>query len=87
MQWVFLGTFILSLLALVFLWKRISDYTITALPLAALTCHQMEEYIVAPLLLGNDYHFLNWAFRLGVDIAPMTAVSVNLFEYFGVTVL
>ncbi|HCG71648.1 MAG TPA: hypothetical protein DE147_14350 [Gammaproteobacteria bacterium] len=87
MQWVFVGVLAVSLLVLAFLRKRASAYVVTALPLVALASHQVEEYLLAPLVLGNDYHFLNWAFRSGLDISPMTVVSVNLLGYFGATIL
>ena len=87
MQWVFVGVLAVFLLVLAFLRKRASAYVVRALPLVALASHQVEEYLLAPLVLGNDYHFLNWAFRSGLDISPMTVVSVNLLGYFGATIL
>ena len=87
MQWVFLAVLAISLLVLAMLWRRRSAYIITALPLVFLACHQVEEYLIAPFILGNEYHFLNWAFRSGLDISPVAVVSVNLFGYFGATIL
>ena len=62
-------------------------YLLVALTLVALTAHQTEEYLVAPLLHGEQYHFLNWAFRAGVDIAPAEVVTANLLGYAGALVL
>ena len=42
---------------------------------------QFEEYILSPLLLGDFYHFLNWAFRNGMDISPLEVALINLIPY------
>ena len=54
---------------------------ITALPLGALSAHQVEEYILSPMLLGEKYHFLEWAYRSGVYISPMEVATVNTIPY------
>ena len=51
------------------------------MPLLAVSSHQFEEYILSPLLLGDFYHFLNWAFRNGVNISPMEVTLINLAPY------
>ena len=63
MQWVFVVAWAIAIITLLWLRRNGSPYLLAALTLVALTSHQIEEYLVAPLLLGEEYHFLNWAWR------------------------
>ena len=81
MQNIFLLGFIIALLITIVLKRKNSDYFLTSLPLLALTAHQVEEYIVSPLLFGDKYHFLNWAYRAGLDISASEVVFVNSIAY------
>ena len=83
MQYIFVLGLLAACLVLFLLKRKNSSYLISALPLFALTFHQVDEYLLSPLLLGDDYHFLNWAYRSGVDITPNAVVAVNLFGYLG----
>jgi len=83
MQYIFVLGLLAACSALFMLKRKKSSYLISALPLLALTFHQVDEYLLSPLLLGDDYHFLNWAYRSGVDITPSAVVAVNLFGYLG----
>ena len=83
MQYIFLFGLLTACLVLFLLKRKKSSYLISALPLFALSLHQVDEYLLSPLLLGDDYHFLNWAYRFGVDITPDAVVVVNLFGYLG----
>ena len=83
MQWVFVAVFAISGALALMLKIRDSPYMLASLPLLALASHQMEEYLVSPLLLGHDYHFLNWAFAAGFYISPTSVVTVNLLAYLG----
>ena len=83
MQYIFVLGLLAACSALFLLKRKKSSYLISALPLLALTFHQVDEYLLSPLLLGDDYHFLNWAYRSGVDITPSAVVAVNLFGYLG----
>lgn len=65
----------------IFLYQSKSKYLIAFLPLLALSSHQFEEYVLSPLLLGDFYHFLNWAFRNGMDISPVEVTLINLIPY------
>ena len=65
----------------IFLYQSKSKYLIAFLPLLALSFHQFEEYVLSPLLFGDFYHFLNWAFRNGMDISPMEVTLINLIPY------
>ena len=56
---------------------RYRQYLLSALPLCALTLHQVEEYVLAPALLGKSYHFLNWAFEAGLYVSASSVVLVN----------
>ena len=60
-----------------FLKTRYRQYLLSALPLFALTLHQVEEYVLAPALLGKSYHFLNWAFEAGLYVPAKSVVWVN----------
>ena len=81
MQNVFLAAFLLVSIILILLKRKESPYLLSILPLFALTFHQVDEYILSPLLLGNEYHFLNWAYRSGLDISPIEVASINFFGY------
>ena len=59
MQYLFVGSLCISLVSLFFFSRRSSPYTLIVLLFVVLTCHQVEEYLIAPLLLGDQYHFLN----------------------------
>ena len=63
---------------MIFLKRNNNPYLLTSLPLFALTLHQVEEYIISPALFGEAYHFLNWAYRSGLEILPVEVVVINL---------
>ena len=77
MQNIFLFGFLISLLISIVLKIKNSNYFLTSLLLFSVTAHQVEEYIISPLLLGDKYHFLNWAYRIDLDISPSEVVFVN----------
>ena len=81
MENVFLGIFIFLCFLILYLYKNKRSYLITAFPLGALSAHQVEEYILSPMLLGEKYHFLEWAYRSGVYISPMEVATVNTIPY------
>ena len=65
----------------IYLYRAKSKYLLALLPLLALSTHQFEEYVLSPLLFGDYYHFLNWAYRNGMDISPMEVTLLNLTPY------
>ena len=81
MQNVFLITFLIVSIILILLKRKESPYLLSILPLFVLSFHQVDEYILSPLLLGDEYHFLNWAYRSGLDISPIEVASINSFGY------
>ena len=81
MQSFFLGALFISLAVCFFLYKSKSDYFLAFVPMLALSVHQVEEYVFSPLLFGEYHHFLNWAFRNGMDISPIEVTLVNLAPY------
>lgn len=81
MQSFFLGAFFVSLAVCFFLYKSKSDYFLAFVPMLALAVHQVEEYVFSPLILGEYHHFLNWAFRNGMDISPIEVTLINLAPY------
>ena len=81
MQNFFTIAFFVFITICIFLYQSKSKYLIAFLPLLALSSHQFEEYVLSPLLLGDFYHFLNWAFRNGMDISPMEVALINLIPY------
>ena len=81
MENVFLAIFIFLCFLILYLYKNKRSYLITAFPLGALSAHQVEEYILSPMLLGEKYHFLDWAYRSGVYISPMEVATVNIIPY------
>jgi hypothetical protein len=81
MENVFLAIFIFLCFLILYLYKNKRSYLITAFPLGALSAHQVEEYILSPMLLGEKYHFLEWAYRSGVYISPMEVATVNTIPY------
>ncbi len=81
MQNIFLLALGIATVILIWLKRNNSPYFLTSLPLFVLTFHQVEEYIIAPALLGEAYHFLNWAYRIGLDISPSEVVFVNSTAY------
>ena len=81
MQYVFLLGFLATSTMLFFLNKKRSPHLLAALPIFIVTFHQVDEYLISPFLFGNEYHFLNWAYRSGVDITPMAVVVINLIGY------
>lgn len=87
MQCVFLLGLIIASTILIFLKKNNSPYLLTSLPLFALTFHQVEEYLISPALFGEAYHFLNWAYRSGLEILPIEVVVINLGGYIGALIL
>ena len=64
-------SFLIFLGICIYLYLAKSKYLLALLPLLALSSHQFEEYVLSPLLFGDYYHFLNWAYRNGMDISPM----------------
>ena len=81
MENIFLVIFIFLCFLILYLYKNKRGYLITAFPLGALSAHQVEEYILSPMLLGEKYHFLEWAYRSGVYISPMEVATVNTIPY------
>ena len=81
MQNFFTIAFFVFITICIFLYQSKSKYLIAFLPLLALSFHQFEEYVLSPLLFGDFYHFLNWAFRNGMDISPMEVTLINLIPY------
>ena len=81
MQYVFLLGFLATSTMLFFLNKKKSPHLLAALPIFIVTFHQVDEYLISPFLFGNEYHFLNWAYRSGVDVTPMAVVVINLIGY------
>ena len=81
MQNIFMLGLVTATVILIWLKRNNSPYFLTSLPLFALTFHQVEEYIIAPALLGDAYHFLNWAYRSGLEILPVEVVAINLGAY------
>ena len=77
MEWLFLALAVGSALLAGFLKVRSSPYLLSALPLFTLTLHQAEEYVLAPALFGPSYHFLNWAFEVGLYVSASSVVWVN----------
>ena len=77
MEIVFLIGFILALSFSCYLYKKQNERLIASLPLLSLFAHQVEEYVLSPLILGDHYHFLNWAYRIGMDISPTEVVTIN----------
>ena len=81
MQNFFTIAFFVFITICIFLYQSKSKYLIAFLPLLALSFHQFEEYVLSPLLFGDFYHFLNWAFRNGMDISPTEVTLINLIPY------
>ena len=81
MQNFFTISFIIFLGICIYLYRAKSKYLLALLPLLALSSHQFEEYVLSPLLFGDYYHFLNWAYRNGMDISPMEVTLLNLTPY------
>ena len=65
----------------IYLYGAKSKYLHALLPLLALSTHQFEEYVLSPLLFGDYYHFLNWAYRNGMNISPLEVTLLNLTPY------
>ena len=74
---VFIIGLILASFLSYYLYKRKHERFIASLPLLSLFAHQVEEYILSPIILGDQYHFLNWAYRIGMDISPIEVVTIN----------
>jgi hypothetical protein len=81
MQNFFSISFLILLGISIYLYRLRSKYFLAVLPVLALSIHQAEEYVVSPFLFGDYYHFLNWAFRNGMDISPMEVMLINLAPY------
>ena len=81
MQNFFTISFIIFLGICIYLYRAKSKYLLALLPLLALSTHQFEEYVLSPLLFGDYYHFLNWAYRNAMDISPMEVTLLNLMPY------
>ena len=81
MQNIFLLGLVTATVILIWLKRNKSPYFLTSLPLFVITFHQVEEYIIAPAFLGDAYHFLNWAYRSGLEILPVEVVAINLGAY------
>jgi len=74
---VFIVGFILALSFSYYLYKKKNERLIASLPLLSLFAHQVEEYVLSPIILGDHYHFVNWAYRIGMDISPTEVVAIN----------
>ena len=81
MQYVFLLGFLATSTMLFFVNKKKSPQLLAAVPSFIGTVHQVDEYLISPFLFGNEYHFLNWAYRSGVDVTPIAVVVINLIGY------
>ena len=81
MQNFFIISFFTFLGICIYLYRAKSKYLLAFLPLLALSTHQFEEYVLSPLLFGDYYHFLNWAYRNAMDISPMEVTLLNLAPY------
>jgi len=81
MQNFFTISFLIFLGICIYLYRAKSKYMLALLPLLALSAHQFEEYVLSPLLFGDYYHFLNWAYRNGMDISPLEVTLLNLTPY------
>ena len=81
MQNFFTIFFLIFLGICIYLYRAKSKYLLALLPLLALSTHQFEEYVLSPLLFGDYYHFLNWAYRNAMDISPMEVTLLNLTPY------
>ena len=77
MEIVFIVGLVLALSFSYYLYKKQSERLIASLPLLSLLAHQVEEYVLSPIILGDHYHFLNWAYRIGMDISPIEVVAIN----------
>jgi len=71
-----LGLLIISIITFIF-YKNKNQRLLGILPLLALFAHQVEEYVLSSLILGDFYHFLNWAYRIGIDISPLEVITIN----------
>ena len=71
-----LGLLIISIITFIF-YKNKNQRLLSILPLLALFAHQVEEYVLSSLILGDFYHFLNWAYRIGMDISPLEVITIN----------
>ena len=71
-----LGLLIISMITFIF-YKNKNERLLGILPLLALLAHQVEEYVLSSLILGDFYHFLNWAYRIGMDISPLEVITIN----------
>ncbi|MEE3295541.1 MAG: HXXEE domain-containing protein [Pseudomonadota bacterium] len=87
MQNIFLFGLIIASIVTILLKRKNSPYFFTSLPLFVLTFHQVDEYIISPFLFGETYHFLNWAYRSGLEISPAEVVLVNGFVYIPALIL
>ena len=81
MQYVFLLGLFISAVVIFSLKRSESSYLLAALPIFVITFHQVDEYLISPYLFGEEYHFLNWAYRSGVDVTPVAVVTINLVGY------
>ena len=81
MQYIFLLGLAVSSLIILLLKRKDSIYLLAAFPIFVITFHQVDEYLLSPFFMGEKYHFLNWAYRSGVDISPFSVVIVNLGGY------
>ncbi len=75
-----LGFIVLGILV-VMLARTGSKALFSLLPLFATFAHQTEEYIISPLILGEEFHFLNWFYRTGVDLSPLGVVVINVIAW------
>ena len=81
MQNFFTISFLIFLGICIYLSLAKSKYLLALLPLLAISSHQFEEYVLSPLLFGDYYHFLNWAYRNAMDISPIEVTLLNLMPY------
>ena len=47
------------------------------LPFTCFSLHQCEEYVLSSLILGEKFHFREWAYRQGMIITPKVVLKMN----------
>jgi len=74
---LFIIGLILSSFLSYYLYIKKHERFIASLPLLSLFAHHVEEYVLSPIILGDHYHFINWAYRISMDISPTEVVAIN----------
>ena len=77
MEIVFIVGFILAVSFSYYFKQKQNERFIASLPLLSLFTHQVEEYVLSPIILGDYCHLINWAYRIGMDISPTEVVAIN----------